>query len=137
MIKYSELTRLVGYANSDFNKLITKFNYKVASRNLYNTSHVVFDDNNNISISKCDRLRRWLARDGIITGRDYSVVPGLITFGIREDVITNTAFSAALVRTLVSFSEGKLKLDNNFRLPAWQKKPILVSPQSIHQIGVR
>ena len=129
MIEYrGSQTNTIRLVNKEFNKFKTKFTYKVTMCQQYNSDQVCIYEAC-ISDEKRNRLKKWLFGQDIVMA-SFLGYNNNITIAIRDDVLRNTAFAAALVRTIVSFFEGKLKLEKGFKLPRLRLPEARVTPVS-------
>lgn len=109
--------------NGEFNLFRTEYLYYIYGLKQEDNPPILFTQNYNARPSHIDlnKIGDWLKAQGIDCGCEE---PGYdedstrrVYIGLRKDVRSNLAFSAALIKTFVGFFEGALELTPGFKLP--------------------
>lgn len=105
--------------NGSFNATDTKLSYHVYGLMQSGNSPVLIEQNRKGFPTKqeFDKLATWLSKNGIKA--DFGPVTKSLSVpvGIRRDVRMRPKFAAALVRTVIAFFEGAVKIEDEFSIP--------------------
>ena len=121
--------------NGVFNFIKTQVPYSVYGLTQKNNPPVLFTQNCNVQ-PRNDKLQviiDWLKTQGIesdVEAPNYDDESVRIYIGLRKDVRENIEFSAALIRTIVTFFEDALELTPESKIPEFKIPKITLKKSS-------